>query len=624
MAMCFAAALCVVCSQPYPASAQQIAVQTAPAQKPAIPESVSYTVEARLVGDGSAILAAMRANSVLIEHQKRGAPDFASLIVRSRTDQKRLLAALYGEARYGGSVSITIDGVELDTVGLSERARNAKQPVPVRIIIKPGPEFRFGQVTIDETRPTDATVPKDPDDYGLVSGNTARSKILVAAFDKIVHRWRAAGFPFAQIHDKTVTADHARQRLDVRVTVDPGNSAVYGWINIVGPKKLRNRVVADQSALDSGTRYNPADLVRTRERLRKLDSVQSVRIVEGRQLDGTGGIPITLEVTERKPRYVGVTASVTTLDGAEARTHWGHRNLFGGSEHLRIEGAVSQIGVAPFDKLEFDAAATLTKPGILDIDTDLFTEFRVTREANDVFLSDTAIAKAGLKRRYSPHLSASLALEGRYIREDTDPGDNEFAVLSLPGTVAYDTRNNRFDPTSGIHAKASLAPVTDLNDANSFFTGEFDVANYWALDAQDRAVLALRVHGGSIFGSSLGDIPSTYRFLAGGGNSVRGYEYRSIGATSSGQVVSGLSYASSSVELRLRPMMQIGIVPFVDVATVSLDRVPKFSDSVYVGAGIGFRYYTAIGPIRLDAALPLTNRENRSKFGLYVGLGQAF
>lgn len=105
---------------------------------------------------------------------------------------------------------------------------------------------------------------------------------------------------------------------------------------------------------------------------------------------------------------------------------------------------------------------------------------------------------------------------------------------------------------------------------------------------------------------------------------MRGYEYRSLGRTLSGEVVGGLSYASSSLEMRLRPTKQIGIVPFVDFATVSLDRVPKFSDSIYVGAGVGFRYYTALGPIRIDAAVPLTNRKNRPKFGVYVGLGQAF
>lgn len=586
--------------------------------------ALKYTVETQVDNDESEILAAVRANSVLVQHRKRGAPDLAALVVRARTDEKRLMAALYGEARYGGSVSILVDGASLDTVNVLQPSRGGAQTVVVKIVVTPGAPFRFGRVTIGESRQTHATVSREPDDYGLVTGDIARSEIVVAAIDRIVQQWRSAGFPFARIVNKEIAADHARQRLDVAITVDPGSSAVYGWINVVSPRKLKSRVVADQSALRTGAPYNPADLAKSRERLRKLESVQSVRIIEGRQLDNNGGIPITLEVTERKPRYVGVTASVTTLDGAEASAHWGHRNLFGGSEHLRIEGAVSQIGAAPLDELEFDAAATLTKPGVFDIDTNLFTQFRARREANDVFLSDTAVAKIGLTRRYGPHQSGSIALEGRYVSEEDETGRKDFALISLPGDVTYDTRNNRFDPSVGFHAKARVAPVVEIHDAGAFFTSKFELAHYRSLLANDRAIVAVRVQGGSILGSSMEDIPSTYRFLAGGGNSVRGYEYRSIGPISDGRVVSGLSFLSSSVELRLRPTQRIGVVPFIDIATVSLDRVPRFSDSVYVGIGLGLRYFTAIGPIRLDAAVPLTNRENRSKFGLYVGLGQAF
>ncbi|MGI9476949.1 MAG: autotransporter assembly complex protein TamA [Hyphomicrobiaceae bacterium] len=618
--MSWAAAVLVVCVPLQPSLAQS----TVAAQQTGQRAPLNYAVETHIDDGDRGILSVIRTSSILVQHQKRGVPDFASLVVRARTDKKRLMAALYGEARYAGSVSITLDGAPLDAAITSLRSRDDAQPVAVRLAIKAGPQFRFGNVVIDESRQTDATVSRDPGDYGLVSGDVARSNIVVAAIDKIVEQWRGAGFPFARIGSKEVAADHARQRLDVTIAVDPGAPAVYGWINVVGPKKLRSRVVAEQSALRSGAPYNPKDLARTRERLRKLDSIRSVRIIEGRHVDGQGGIPITLEVAEHKARYVGVTASVTTLDGAEAKAHWGHRNLFGGGEQLRVEGAVSQIGSRAYDELEFDVAATLTKPGVLDIDTNLHMQFRVAREANDVYLSDTAIAKVGLQHRYGPHLTGGVALEGRFIREEDETGKNDYALVSLPANVTYDTRDNRLDPSMGIHAKARLAPTVDTLDSRAFFKSAFDGAGYWALDADDRVIVAARVQGGSILGSSIEDIPSTYRFLAGGGNSVRGYAYRSIGAIVDGRVVSGLSYAASSVELRLRATQQFGVVPFIDIATVSLDRVPRFSDSVYVGAGVGLRYYTAIGPIRFDAAVPLTNRDNRSKFGVYVGLGQAF
>ena len=116
---------------------------------------------------------------------------------------------------------------------------------------------------------------------------------------------------------------------------------------------------------------------------------------------------------------------------------------------------------------------------------------------------------------------------------------NKYALLSLPGSATYDTRSNRFNPSDGTHFKAQLAPVIDVHDGGAFLTGEFDTSGYWALDADNRAIVAMRFRGGSILGNSLTDIPAGYRFLAGGGNSVRGYSYRSIGATLDDRLTSG-------------------------------------------------------------------------------------
>ena len=105
---------------------------------------------------------------------------------------------------------------------------------------------------------------------------------------------------------------------------------------------------------------------------------------------------------------------------------------------------------------------------------------------------------------------------------------------------------------------------------------------------------------------------------------MRGYEYRSLGPTYNGSVVGGLSLLGASAELRVRFWERLGIVPFIDMATVSPDSVPSFSDKVFIGAGIGFRYYTSLGPIRIDVAAPTTHTQGQPKVGVYLGLGQAF
>ncbi len=80
---------------------------------------------------------------------------------------------------------------------------------------------------------------------------------------------------------------------------------------------------------------------------------------------------------------------------------------------------------------------------------------------------------------------------------------------------------------------------------------------------------------------------------------------------------------TGSLEARIAVTDTIGIVPFLDVGTVSADTTPDFSD-IRMGAGIGLRYATPFGPIRLDFAVPLDRYPGGSSYGIYAGIGQSF
>jgi translocation and assembly module TamA len=592
----------------------------------AVPEgALAYTVAIEIDDqDDAGLKARISEASLLVAHARQGAADSGALAARAHADVEQLTVALYAEARYGAKIEISINGTALGEFRADMIDALATEPVAVRIRVEPGPAFRFGQVEFRQTMPTDVTPLTDPRLFKLVSGDPARSDLIVAAIDHLVENWRQAGFPYAQVVKKDIQADHARSIVDVSVVVEPGAAAVYGWINVVGASDLSTGTIADQSALQPGRRFDPKDLRATRERLRKLESIESVRIIEGEEVDGSGGIPITLEVTERKPRFFGATVAVSTLDGAEVGAHWGHRNLLGEGERLRVDGSVSRLGADSLDQLQFNAGAVFSKPGILDIDTDLFLEFRFEREAPDTYDSYSGHVKAGLQRRFDEHLTGTIALEGRQTYVEDAFGENNFTLLSLPVEIDYDTRDNKLDPASGLHMMLRGSPTVDLAHGKAFVQSRAQLASYLALAEERRVILAGRVAVGSIAGASLVDVPATLRFFGGGGGSVRGYEYRSLGPQFNGEVTGGLGLAEASAELRLRVSETIGLVPFVDVAAVSSNSYFDFSDAIYVGAGLGLRYFSALGPIRLDAAIPLTERDGRSGFGLYIGLGQAF
>lgn len=562
--------------------------------------------------------------SRLLAEQSRGASDAYALVARARGDVAQVQAALYSEAHYGGTIDIRIGGKPIDGLDPASIAAESAAPVPVEINVTAGPRFVFGTVLIVDRSHTGGVPPIDAPGLGLTQGQPARSSLIVSASERLVEAWRSAGFPLAQIVKKDVAADHARSAVDVRLEVDAGPPAVFGWVGVTGSRMLAHETIIDQSKLEPGSRFRPRDLKRARDRIAKMPGVESVRIVEGRTLDAGGGLPVQLEVTERKPRYFGATASLSTTDGGEVEAHWGHRNLFGTGEHLRLEGAVSRIGSEALSQLEFRGAALYTKPGVLDVDTDLVSELSVAREHPDVYESLDAAAKVGLTHVYTPALSASVAFATKYSRVEDAFGTNDYVLFSLPLEAAYDTRDKRMDASRGVLVNASLSPTVDALSGNAFVKSEIRAATYRALDADGRAILAGRVGAGVIAGASPSDVPASTRFFAGGGGSVRGYEYRSLGPMQAGQVVGGLGYVGATAELRLRVTKSIGIVPFIDAAAVSDSAWAGLSDAYYVGAGIGLRYYTAIGPLRIDVAAPLTDREGQSPVAVYIGLGQSF
>jgi translocation and assembly module TamA len=150
-------------------------------------------------------------------------------------------------------------------------------------------------------------------------------------------------------------------------------------------------------------------------------------------------------------------------------------------------------------------------------------------------------------------------------------------------------------------------------------------STYYSIDPDSRFVVAGLVAAGAMGGADLADIPANWRFYAGGGGSVRGYAYNSLGPYGPfGAVVGGRSLFLLSVELRAKVTDTIGIVPFFDAGNAYDSDFPNLSAPLYKAVGIGLRYYTTIGPIRADLAFPLEKRPGTGSVAFYVSIGQAF
>jgi translocation and assembly module TamA len=595
------------------------------ADRPEVLDPRPYVLDFQVTGADEELAERLRAASNL--HSQRDSPPSGTsgLLARARGDFARILAALYRHARYGGTIEIRVAGQPPDAL---EPDAALPDPVPVTVRIEPGPLYHFGRIAIDNPPPfTTAETRRleSPGELGLVAGLPARSTAITAAEVSLIAAWRQLGHPMAEIASRDIVADHRTRLVDVRLVVAPGPPAFFNGVMVTGTERMDPAFVAYMTGIAAGEEYDPDAVEEAVERLRRLQVFRSVRIEEAEALLPGGFLPLTVRVAERPPRVFGVGVSYSSIDGGTLEGYWTHRNLFGRAERLRIEGHVRRIAGTDPDDFDYLAAAQFTRPGVLTPDTDFVTRIEALRENPDAFDRRSVSARAGLTHRFSPQLAGEASVQVERSRIDDAFGERDFLLASLPGELTYDSRDEQLDPKEGLRATLFAEPFHDFEGGTSALRTRGQISSYWALDSAGRFVLAGRLAAGAVAGAALRDIPSDRLFLAGGGGSVRGYEFQGIGVRlPTGELVGGRSLIEASAELRARVTDQIGIVPFVDVGAVNDDIVPDFSEDLRVGVGVGLRYHTVLGPIRLDVAVPLDPQPGDPDFALYVGIGQAF
>ncbi|WP_011580860.1 MULTISPECIES: autotransporter assembly complex protein TamA [Chelativorans] len=585
-----------------------------------------YMVDFVVQGGDRDIERVLQRASRLWGDREEPASGAAGLIAKARGDYRRLLNALYSVARYGGTISITIDGREADD--LLPDAQLAS-PASVRVVVDPGPLFHFADARIINQAPP-ATNRRDrvenPADQGFRVGEPARSGVIIEAGELAADAWRHHGYAKANVIERRIVAAHTNDTIDAELTVDPGRHAVFGPVTVSGTERMDPDFVARQTGIIPGAEYDPDEMKEARDNISRLDVFRSARIQEAETIGADGSLPIQVIVQERLPRRFGVGGSYSTVDGLGLEAFWLHRNLFGRAERLRIEGKVAGIGptIDPAE-LTYRVGTTFTKPGIYySPNTDFVASIYGDREVLDIYTRTGVTAEAGLTHRFTDQITGRLLANAAYATFDDDFGEREFVTAGFLGGIVYDSRDNPADATEGIFAELTVEPFYEFNYGNAAARLTAEGRTYYSFDEDSRFVAAGRLKIGALLDPPLAETPPDKLFLAGGGGSVRGYAYRSIGVETAEGTTGGRSLIEASAELRVRVTQSIGLVGFVDAGYVDDKAFPDFSQDLRVGVGAGLRYLTGFGPIRLDLAVPLDPRGDDPDVAFYVGIGQAF
>jgi translocation and assembly module TamA len=188
--------------------------------------------------------------------------------------------------------------------------------------------------------------------------------------------------------------------------------------------------------------------------------------------------------------------------------------------------------------------------------------------------------------------------------------------------LGFDKSDNLLNPTKGYRLNLRLSPEASLGSGTQFYARAILDGSYY-YSVNDSLVLAARARVGTISGIERDNLAPSRRFYGGGGGSVRGFGYQQLGPKDPvGDPIGGRSTNEAAVEARYR-FGNFGVAGFIDAGQVYESSIPKFDDWRF-GVGIGGRFYTNFGPIRLDVATPIGKKPGESRVSVYVSIGQAF
>lgn len=519
----------------------------------------------------------------------------------------RALAWLRSEGYYGATVT-------------PEASEN---PPSARLVIELGARFTFDtpRITFEAEAPNaEGQRAADEAIATVRRRDPARAAVVLEAEGNALAALQQNGYADAAALDRRVVVDHASAQVSAEFRFRTGELTRLGGVRIEPSGVFRQGFIEDLQNWETGDVYSPQALARLRRDLTSTGAVSlaSTSLAPPNE-NGQRDVILTIEPARRHAYELGV--SYSTTEGAGVQAEWTRRNLTGRADSLTIGATLAEMQQGVTASLTRPHAAGLGHAATFGASADREQLEAYSRQGVALFASVDASTRLRTATSYGVRLSAD-----EY--DDLVGTVRDAVVLSGFGNWRHDTTQFTLDPLEGSITEFRLEPSVSTGDETlGFVRATAEGRIYESIGANDRLTLAGRLRGGwleAVTGDP-NDVPPDRRFYAGGGGSVRGYEYNSIypkNRDTLGLTPGGQGALEGSVEARWRFDERWGAAAFVDAGTAFDD----WSNAVDLSWGVGFgaRYNLGFAPLRIDVAFPLDEDERNSDFALYISLGQAF
>jgi len=622
-----------------------------------------YRVELASTGD-SVLDSTLKATSELLTLRGSAPVGPFGLIGRARGDLERLKTVLESFGFYQSYVGISIDGLPLDDPGLGEELtlRAQDNDARIKITFSIGPLYHLRKVEID------AEVPKSAETaLGLAPGAPAVAAEVLAAGDRLLTALQDEGYAFAKVDPPVAHEDPPNRVLDVSFHVVTGSRVQIGEIRIRGLKRMKEAYVRKRLLVRTGEQYGATKIEAARKDLLTLGVFSTVSVRIGAQPDSAGRVPVTFQIRERLQHAMSVSGAYSSDLGGSTGVNWVNRDLTGRADSLTLSAtAINLGGGTATNGIGYDTNVKYAIPNVGRRDQSLQLSVGALKQSLQAYDQNAGTFGLNLIRKLSSLWSASVGLNverERILQQECTAAQNcilveacvpeqtpppvpctfqtfHYTLISLPISATLNTTGLASpleDARRGIRATVSVAPTFSIGHPSTrFFVTQASASVYFDLHAlglnkdPGRSVVALRALAGLAAGASEFSLPPDQRFYAGGSGTIRAYRYQSVGPQfPDGNPIGGTAIQAGTAEYRQRIGTSFGAAVFVDAGQVS-KNLNILNSTMRFGTGAGVRYYTPIGPIRLDVAVPINKRPRTAtssgddSFEIYIGLGQAF
>jgi len=433
-----------------------------------------------------------------------------------------------------------------------------------------------------------------------------------ASKSAIKKRYGESGYCNAQFNTKA-WVDIETDRAYLLFEATPGEPCTFGAVSVASTPNIDGNLTASMLRFEEGDPYSVEAIRLSYEALYGQEGIARVVINDNERNGSVVPISLSIEEAERPIRF---TAGVgySSDQGFAAQTGLKHRNFFGDLKTLSLDARYSQVK----QEASGSIAYPLRNRGLLG------GEIGYTNEIFDGYKTKSTYEKLTAKYQDSP-ASAMVGVLFDEVETYDSHDQNTFPdsvlfITSPLGEINLDTRDKPLEPTKGYWLNARLSGslqsvvVSDATYFKSLLSGAY--------------ITSIGEH---VFGAKLkwgtlrlydGELPSSYRFYAGGMNSNRAYTYRDLGPkNSSGDPIGFSSLIEGTLEYRFPIVGEFRGVIFSDLTFASEKTIPDYANEGYLGVGTGLRYVTPVGPVAIDVGF---DPDDTGQYAIHFRIGELF